>query len=149
LALFGAGGLLTVCRLAAEPISQGTALVPAPPATPTPAAFIERALWLRQRAIEAGDQPFGAVVVRDSRLVGESASRVIVDGDPTAHAELTAIRDAARRLGTRDLSGCILYSSPPPCPMCEAAAVWANIARLVHGAGLTDLGAPRLTRCGG
>lgn len=113
----------------------------------TPEAFIARAFEMRARAEQEGDQPYGAIVVRDGRIVGEAPSRVVTRGDPTAHAEIEAIRDAARRLGTRDLAGCIMYSSSPPCPMCEAAAYWARIARLVHGAAIVDGGPPRLTRC--
>jgi guanine deaminase len=87
------------------------------------------------------------VIVKDSQIVGQAPSRVVVNQDPTAHAEMEAIRDAARRLGTRDLSDCTLYSSSRPCPMCEAAAYWANIQNLVYGSGPTDAGPPRLSRC--
>jgi tRNA(Arg) A34 adenosine deaminase TadA len=76
-------------------------------------------------------------------IVGEAPSRVVSSTDPTAHAEMEAIRDAARRLQSRDLAGCILVSTSRPCRMCEAAAGWAGIARLVHGAALTDAGPPR------
>jgi tRNA(Arg) A34 adenosine deaminase TadA len=72
-------------------------------------------------------------VVKDGKIVGEAPSRVLTNQDPTAHAEMEAIRDAARKLGTRDLSGCELYGSSPACRMCEAAAYWANIARLHPG----------------
>jgi tRNA(Arg) A34 adenosine deaminase TadA len=117
----------------------------AQPATASPASlFMERAYEMRRRAVELGDQPFGAVVVRDQRIVGEGVSAVITAGDPTAHAEMQAIRAAARALGTRDLSGCELYSTSRACPMCEAAAYWARIGRMVHGAALVDAGAPRL-----
>ena len=108
--------------------------------------FIARAFEMMRAALDNGDQGYGAVVVRDGRIIGEAASRVVVDGDPTAHAEMEAIRDAARRSGSRDLGGCILYSSSPPCPMCEAAAYWARIDRLVHGSPARDAGRPRL--CG-
>ena len=108
-----------------------------------PQAFMGRAFEMRRRAIERGDQPYGAVVVRDGRIVGEAASAVVVANDPTAHAEMEAIRDAARRLGTRDLSGCELFGTSRACPMCEAAAGWAHIARLRFGAEITDSGAPR------
>lgn len=108
--------------------------------------FIARAVELKRAALDQGDQGYGAVVVRDGRVIGESASRVVIDGDPTAHAEMEAIRDAARRSGSRDLGGCTLYSSSPPCPMCEAAAYWARIERLVHGTPARDGGRPRL--CG-
>lgn len=106
-----------------------------------------RALAMRSAAEAAGDQPYGAVVVQGSRIVGEASSAVIVAFDPTAHAEMQAIRDAARRLGRRDLAGATLYSSSRPCAMCEAAAYWAGIERMVHGSALMDAGAPRLNRC--
>ena len=112
----------------------------------TAEGFIERAFELRRQALKSGDQGYGALVVRDGGVVGQSPSRVVSDGDPTAHAEMAAIRDAVRRLGRRDLGGCILYSSSPPCPMCEAAAYWAGIDRLIHGRAGRDGGAPRL--CG-
>jgi tRNA(Arg) A34 adenosine deaminase TadA len=109
-------------------------------------AFIGRAFQLRREALDNGDQGYGAVVVRDGRIVGQAASRVVLNRDPTAHAEMEAIRDAARRTGRRELEGCTLYSSSPPCPMCEAAAYWAGIDRLVHGSTARDAGRPRLCR---
>ena len=117
------------------------------PANATTAAFIDRAFEMRDLASASGDQGYGAAVVKDRRIVGQAPSRVVINGDPSAHAEMEAIRDAARRLGTRDLSGCVLYSSSPPCPMCEAAAYWANIDRLIFGRDATDRGPPRLSRC--
>ena len=107
-------------------------------------AFIDRAFEMRRRAISIGDQGYGAVVVRDGIIVGQSPSHVIVHRDPTAHAEMEAIRDAAKRLGNRDLSGCTLYSSSPACPMCEAAAYWADIDRMVSGQTVSDGGRPSL-----
>lgn len=104
---------------------------------------MRRAEALRDDALRAGDQPFGAVVLRGELIVGAAPSRVITAADPTAHAEMEAIRDAARRLRTRDLSGCVLVSTSRPCRMCEAAAGWAGISRMVHGEALTDAGAPR------
>jgi tRNA(Arg) A34 adenosine deaminase TadA len=112
-----------------------------------PAHFMARAQAMKDLAIETGDQGYGAVVVRDGRIVGQAPSRVVVHRDPTAHAETEAIRDAARRLGTADLSGCRLYSTSRACPMCETAAYWANIELMVHGAALTDAGRPRYQRC--
>ena len=116
------------------------------PDNPGDQAFIRRAFAMRQQAIETGDQAYGAVVVRDGIIVGQSPSQVVVRHDPTAHAEMEAIRDAARRLGSRNLSKCTLYSSSPACPMCEAAAYWADIERLVYGEDARDGGSPRL--CG-
>jgi tRNA(Arg) A34 adenosine deaminase TadA len=108
---------------------------------------MRRAEEMRAAALAAGDQGFGAVVVKDGRIVGQAPSRVVTGKDPTAHAETEAIRDAARRLGTADLSGATLYSTFRPCPMCEAAASWARIGRMIVGADLADRGAPSLARC--
>jgi tRNA(Arg) A34 adenosine deaminase TadA len=116
------------------------------PETSTDRSFIERAFEMRTQAIKIGDQAYGAIVVRDGIIVGQSASHVVVNQDPTAHAEMEAIRDAAHRLGSRDLSGCTLYSSSPACPMCEAAAYWADIDRMVSGESAYDGGYPSL--CG-
>ena len=106
------------------------------------ARFAARARAMRIQAQEAGDQPYGAIVVKDGKVVGEGPSRVIVRQDPTAHAEMEAIRDAARNLGSRDLGGCILYSTSPPCRMCETAAYWANISRMYSGPRPDDGGDP-------
>ena len=108
------------------------------------AAFVARAFAMQRAASDAGDQPYGAVIVRAGRIVGQAPSRVVTAADPTAHAEMEAIRDAARRLGSRDLSGCILYSSSRACPMCEAAAYWAGIDGMRYGRGGHDAGRPRL-----
>ncbi len=107
-------------------------------------AFIARAWEMQRAASGAGDQPYGAVVVRAGQIVGQAPSRVVTAGDPTAHAEMEAIRDAARRLGSRNLSGCILYSSSRACPMCEAAAYWAGIDGMKYGRSAQDAGRPSL-----
>jgi tRNA(Arg) A34 adenosine deaminase TadA len=104
---------------------------------------MRRAETLRDDALRAGDQPFGAVVLQGELIVGAAPSRVVTATDPTAHAEMEAIRDAARRLRTRNLSGAVLVSTSRPCRMCEAAAAWAGISRMVYGEALTDAGAPR------
>lgn len=141
----GTAGLLTLAGTQSPAGAQGPALVQ--PAVPGRDAFLDRAHALRDAAVQAGDQPYGALVVSDGRIVGEARSRVVTVGDPTAHAELEAVRDACRRLGTRNLAGCELYSSARPCPMCEAAAYWAGIGRMIHGRPGVDAGAPRLARC--
>jgi tRNA(Arg) A34 adenosine deaminase TadA len=138
------GAALAICVFAAPARARETRPEIVQPATPGPKGFMEHAFEMRRRAVERGDQPYGAVIVKDSRIVGEGVSEVVTGGDPTAHAELQAIRDAARRLGTRDLSGCDLYGTSPACPMCEGGACWARIARMYHGAAITDAGAPRL-----
>jgi tRNA(Arg) A34 adenosine deaminase TadA len=119
----------------------------AQPAQATPEGFMDRAFALRDVAAAAGDQSYGAVVVRGGAIIGEAPSRVVVNGDPSAHAEMEAIRDAAARIGSRDLSGALLISSSRPCPMCEAAASYAGIARMIHGRDLADAGPPRISRC--
>ena len=129
--------------------SATESIEPAPivqPGERTIEAFIARAFEMRRLAQEFGDQSYGAVVVIDDKIVGESWSRVILDQDPTAHAEISAIRDAARRIESRNLAGAILYSSSAPCPMCEAAAYWAGINKMIYGKKATDAGAPQL--CG-
>ena len=82
--------------------------------------------------------PFGAVVVRDGEIVGQGHNRVLLDNDPTCHGEVAAIRDACAALGTYDLSGCELYTTGEPCPMCLFACLWANIGRVYYGCTLED-----------
>ena len=77
--------------------------------------------------------PFGAVVVKDGVIVGRGDNHVLVNHDPTAHAEIQAIRDASKTLNTHDLSGCVLYTSCYPCPMCLSAIIWANIKEVYYG----------------
>jgi tRNA(adenine34) deaminase len=105
--------------------------------------FIDAAFKMKDEAIRAGDQPFGAVVVKDRRIVGFGPSRVVSRNDATAHAEREAIREAQARLGSADLSGCVLYSTSRPCLNCETAAAQARIARMFFGSEATDAGAPR------
>lgn len=109
--------------------------------------FIESAVVMRRLAVSRGDQAYGAVIVKSGQIVGEAPSRVVINGDPTAHAEMEAIRNAAYRTGSRDLSNCVMYSTSRPCPMCEAAAFWARIDRMFYGVDAEDGGAPRLGRC--
>ena len=104
--------------------------------------FVEQALTMKKMAVKAGDQPYGAIVVNNGQVVGFGPSRVIIGQDPTAHAEMEAIRDAAKRMGTRDLSGCILYSTSRPCRMCETAAYWAKISAMYFGETPVQAGKP-------
>ncbi len=76
--------------------------------------------------------PFGAVVVRDGQVIGRGRNRVLADGDPTAHAEVLAIRDACRSVGDHRLPGCVVYTSSEPCPMCMAALYWARVDSVVY-----------------
>jgi len=105
--------------------------------------WYEAAASMEHLAKSWGDQPYGAVLVAGGTIVGEGPSRVVKLGDPTAHAEREAIRDAQRRLGRLDLAGSVLYSTSRPCRMCEAAAAEAKVARMVYGAALNDAGAPK------
>ena len=117
------------------------------PDTPDPDAFIRRAFEMRDLASANGDQGYGALIVNGSgEIVGQAPSRVVTGTDPTAHAEMEAIRDAARRLGGRNLSGHTMYSSSRPCPMCEAGAYWAGISKMIYGRSGQDGGSPNL--CG-
>lgn len=77
--------------------------------------------------------PFGAVIVKDGEIVGRGSNHVLAKNDPTAHAEIEAIRDASKTLGTYDLTGCILYTSCYPCPMCLSATIWSNIKVVYYG----------------
>jgi tRNA(Arg) A34 adenosine deaminase TadA len=143
-ALLTLGGLGAV--LATQP-ARAASDAPAEivqPAQPTGDAFMRRAFEMRRLTIERGDQPYGAVMARGGRIVGEGVSAVITTPDPTAHAEVQAIRDAARRLRTRDLSGGELYGTSRACPMCQAGAYWAGLSRLWYGESIVDGGAPRL-----
>ena len=88
--------------------------------------------------VAAGGGPFGAVIVRDGELVAEGQNRVTRDHDPTAHAEVQAIRAAGRALGDFSLAGCVLYASCEPCPLCVSASLWARLDRVVFAADRDD-----------
>ncbi len=96
------------------------------------ADFMRLAIDLSRRGMESGaGGPFGAVVVRDGVVVGEGYNRVTSTNDPTAHAEVVAVRDACQRLATFSLDGATIYASCEPCPICLASIYWARIGRLV------------------
>ena len=77
--------------------------------------------------------PFGAVVVKNGKIIGRASNCVIKNNDPTAHAEITAIREACKKIKSYDLSGCELYTSCYPCPMCLSAVIWSNIKKVYYG----------------
>ena len=94
--------------------------------------FMQMAIDLSVINIEEGGGPFGAVIVRDGKLIAKGANRVVPNNDPTAHAEVVAIRNACQALSTFDLSGCTVYTSCEPCPMCLSALYWAGIERICY-----------------
>ena len=134
------------CLPPAPAIAQsGSELQPlTQPTERTKVGYLARARALRDQAVKEGDQAYGAVVMRDGVIVGEGRNYVVLHSDPTAHAELLAVRDAARRLRKRDLSDCDVYSTATPCPMCQGALYWARIRRY-HNDSTPDAGvAPKL-----
>lgn len=96
--------------------------------------FMERALMLAQRAMAQGEVPVGAVVINEGRIIGEGWNQPITTQDPTAHAEIMALRDAAINIGNYRLSESTLYATLEPCAMCAGAIVHARIRRVVYGA---------------
>ncbi|MET0753272.1 MAG: nucleoside deaminase [Pyrinomonadaceae bacterium] len=94
--------------------------------------FMSRAISLAQNGMDSNaGGPFGAIVVRDGEIIGEGSNRVTSTNDPTAHAEITAIREACRKLGSFQLENCTIYTSCEPCPMCLGAIYWARPERVV------------------
>lgn len=77
--------------------------------------------------------PFGACIVKDGKIIGKGSNRVLLNNDPTAHAEIMAIRDACQNINSYNLNGCELYTSCYPCPMCLSAIIWANISKVYYG----------------
>ena len=82
--------------------------------------------------------PFGSVIVKDGKIVGKGHNMVLLNNDSTAHGEISAIRDAEKNLNTYDLSGCELYTTGEPCPMCLGAILWANISKVYYGCNIID-----------
>lgn len=95
--------------------------------------FMRRAVALSLENVKNGGGPFGAVIVKDGEIVAEGTNRVTANNDPTAHAEVTAIRTACSKLGTFQLDGCVVYTSCEPCPMCLSAIYWAGISKIYYG----------------
>ena len=100
--------------------------------------FMRRAIQLSLESVKHGGGPFGAVIVKEGKIIAEAANRVTLDNDPTAHAEVNAIRQAARSLGRFDLSGCDIYTSCEPCPMCLGAIYWAHLDHIYYGCNRRD-----------
>ena len=94
---------------------------------------MREAIQLANASVRRGGGPFGAVIVKDGAIIAGSSNSVTIDNDPTAHAEVNTIRKACRQLGTFDLSGCTIYTSCEPCPMCLGAIYWAHLDRIYYG----------------
>jgi tRNA(adenine34) deaminase len=105
--------------------------------------LMEEALRSAQRALDAGEVPVGAIVVCDGKIVGRGGNRNLTDSDPTAHAEIVALREAGAALGNHRLEGCELFATIEPCAMCAGALVHARLKRLVYGADDLKAGAIR------
>ena len=102
---------------------------------------MRQAIQLAIDNIKNGGGPFGAVIVKDGKVIATGVNRVTANNDPTAHAEITAIRQACEKLGTFSLEGCDIYSSCEPCPMCLGAIYWAHLDHLYYGANKHDAAA--------
>jgi guanine deaminase len=102
------------------------------------AAWLARTIELATENVAQGGGPFGAVIVRDGELIAEGQNRVTANLDPTAHAEVMAIRAACQAVGDYSLAGATLYTSCEPCPLCLSAALWARVDRVVYAADRDD-----------
>ncbi|HUX94409.1 MAG TPA: nucleoside deaminase [Bacteroidales bacterium] len=101
-------------------------------------SFVLYAIRLADKGIADGAGPFGAVIVKDGKILAEAVNRVVINSDPTAHAEIVAIREAASLLKSHDLSDCTLYCSCEPCPMCLGAVYWSGIRKIVYASDRHD-----------
>lgn len=95
--------------------------------------FMREAIRLADESVKNGGGPFGAVIVKDDEIIAKSSNSVTLDNDPTAHAEVNTIRMACRKLGSFDLSGCVIYTSCEPCPMCLGAIYWSHLSAVYYG----------------
>lgn len=96
--------------------------------------YMEIAKKLSEENLKTNDGgPFGACIVKDNKIIGKGSNQVLHKNDPTAHAEIIAIREACQNLNSYDLSGCELYTSCYPCPMCLSAIIWSNIKKVYYG----------------
>jgi guanine deaminase len=101
-------------------------------------SLLRRALELAAKSIKEGGGPFGALITRDGKIISEGSNRVVLSHDPTAHAEIIAIRRASAAIRSHDLSGCVIYASCEPCPMCLGAIYWSGIQKVVYASDRKD-----------
>ncbi len=105
----------------------------------TPNPFMTLAVEEAKTGIRSGHGgPFGSVIVRNGKVIGQGHNQVLLNHDPTAHGEISAIRSTCQALGTHDLSGTVLYTTGEPCPMCLCACMWANIDHIYYGCTIAD-----------
>lgn len=103
--------------------------------------YFNKAITEAWKGVKIGDGgPFGAVIVKDKEIVGVGHNKVLGSNDPTAHAEVTAIREACQNLHTHDLTGCVIYTTSEPCPMCLSAIIWANIKEVYFATDRNQVG---------
>lgn len=103
--------------------------------------LMRRAIALSVESVRNGGGPFGAVIAKDGQIIAEGSNKVTIDCDPTAHAEVSTIRQACKSLGTFDLSGCEIFTSCEPCPMCLGAIYWAHIDKIYYANNRNDANA--------
>jgi guanine deaminase len=103
--------------------------------------FLKRAVEIAGNGISEGCGPFGAVITKDQKIIAEANNRVVLSHDPTAHAEIIAIRKASAVLKTHNLSGCVIYSSCEPCPMCLGAVYWSGMKKVVYASDRSEAAA--------
>ncbi len=94
--------------------------------------IMRRAILLSKESVKNGGGPFGAVIAKNGEIISEASNSVTIDNDPTAHAEVNCIRKATKKLGTFDLTGCEIYTSCEPCPMCLGAIYWAHLDKIYY-----------------
>ena len=100
--------------------------------------YLKEAILESLESVESGSSPFGAVIVKEGKIIARAHNMVVPNNDPTAHAEIMCIRAACQKLGTFDLTGCVLYTSCEPCPMCLNAIKWANIVEVYYSSDRLD-----------
>lgn len=102
--------------------------------------YMRRAIEQAQKALQLNEgMGFGAIIVKDGEIISEAHNSVLANIDPTSHGEVNAIRSASKKLNSSDLSGCVLYSTCEPCPMCFTASWWAGVSKIVFGVSLEDV----------
>ncbi|HZY24541.1 MAG TPA: nucleoside deaminase [Bacteroidales bacterium] len=100
--------------------------------------YLLRSIEIAKESVVKGGGPFGALIVKNDKIISEASNRVVLNNDPTAHAEILAIRQASSQLQTFDLNDCTLYTSCEPCPMCLGAIYWSGIRKVVYSSDRTD-----------